>query len=138
MNKHFITIRHVKEDIQINLINLFHKTIAEIGMKTLEHSVFYEAPVGIRFEIGGEEDAYIKKGIARKLNPNPVYVNEAVERVSTIFNALLKKDWILRIDLYDEKQIKKILKVLQLVPSHEKVLNEYEEDGEKMTRYELY
>lgn len=122
----------------MNLINLFHKTIAEIGMKILEHPVYYKAPVGIRFEIGGEEDVYIKRGIMRKLRPNRLYVNGAVERALTIFNALPKKDWILRIDLYDEKEIKKILKVLQLVPSHEKVLNEFEEDGEKMTHYELY
>lgn len=122
----------------MNLINLFHKTITEMGMKILEHPIFYKAPVGIRFEIGGKDDVYIKKGIKKKLYPNPVYVNKAVERASRIFNALPKKGWILRIDLYDEKEVKKIFKALQLVPSHEKVLNEYEDDGEKMTLYELY
>src|SRR5699024_9676166 len=55
-----------------------------------------------------------------------------------IFNALPKRGWVLRIDLYDEKEVKKICKVLQLVPSHEKVINEYEDDGEKITHYELY
>lgn len=109
-----------------------------MGMKILEHPIFYKAPVGIRFEIGGKDDVYIKKGIKKKLYPNPVYVNKAVERASRIFNALPKKGWILRIDLYDEKEVKKIFKALQLVPSHEKVLNEYEDDGEKMTLYELY
>src|SRR5699024_11276569 len=94
----------------MNLINLFQKAIVDIGMKTVEASVFYEAPIGIRFEIGGEEDVYIKKGISRKLYPNPDYVNKAVERASKIFNVLPKKDWILRIDLYDYQEIKKILK----------------------------
>lgn len=51
----------------MNLINLFHKTITEIGMKILEHPIFYKAPVGIRFEIGGEDDVYIKKGITKKI-----------------------------------------------------------------------
>lgn len=122
----------------MNLINLFQKTFVEIGMKTLEHSVFYEAPIGIRFEIGGEEDVYIKKGIMRKSHPNPNYVNKAVERASRIFDVLPKKDWILRIDVYHEKKIKNLLKALRLGLPHEKVLNEYEEDGEKIFHYELY
>lgn len=122
----------------MNLIKKFHKTIIEIGIPILEHPNFYHAPIGIRFEIGGNEDVYIKKGMTRKLHPNPVYVHKAVERALTIFNSLPKQGWMLRIDLYDEKEIKKTIKILQLVASHEKVLNEYEEDGEKMTHYELY
>lgn len=123
----------------MNLINLFQKAIVDIGMKTIESSVFYEAPIGIRFEIGGEDDdVYIKKGISRKLYPNPEYVNKAVERASKIFNVLPKKDWILRIDLYDYQEIKKILKALKLVASHEKVLKEYDQNDEKVTHYELY
>src|SRR5699024_4711625 len=124
--------------IQMNLINLFQKAIVDIGMKTVEASVFYEAPIGIRFEIGGEEDVYIKKGISRKLYPNPDYVNKAVERASKIFNVLPKKDWILRIDLYDYQEIKKILKALKLAAPHEKVLKEYEQNDENVTHYELY
>ena len=122
----------------MKLFNLFNKTIYDIGFDSLENPIFYNAPIGIRFEIGGEDDVYIKKGMTRKLHPNPKYVNKAVERASRIFDALPRKDWILRIDLSDEREIKKILKVLQLVPSHEKVLNKYEEDGEKMTHCELY
>lgn len=122
----------------MNLINLFHKTISEMGMKILERPIFYQAPVGIRFEIGGEDDVYSKTGITKKLYPNPVYVDKAVARASRIFHALPEESWILRIDLYDEKEVKKTLKALRLVPSHEKVWNEYEEDGEKMISYELY
>ena len=122
----------------MKLFNLFNKTIYDIGFDSLENPIFYNAPIGIRFEIGGEDDVYIKKGMTRKLHPNPKYVNKAVERASRIFDALPRKDWILRIDLSDEREIKKILKVLQLVSSHEKVLNKYEEDGEKMTHCELY
>src|SRR5690625_3418871 len=122
----------------MNLINRFHKTITEMGMPILEKPIYYTAPVGIRFEIGGEEDVYIKKGIRRKEQPNPVYVNRAVERAFTIFHALPKKDWLLRIDLYDEKEIKETIKRLQIVEPQEKVLNEFELDGEKITHYELY
>ena len=34
----------------------FLNTISEIGMAGLEHPILYNAPVGIRFEIGDEED----------------------------------------------------------------------------------
>jgi len=37
----------------MNLINLFQKARVDIGMQTVESAVFYEAPIGIRFEIGG-------------------------------------------------------------------------------------
>lgn len=122
----------------MKLFNLFNKTIYDIGFDSLENPIFYNAPIGIRFEIGGEEDVYIKKGMTRKLHPNPKYVNKAVARASRIFDSLPRKDWILRIDLSDEREIQKILKVLQLVASHEKVLNGYEKDGEKISHYELY
>lgn len=122
----------------MKLINLFNKTIYDIGLSALESPIYYHAPVGIRFEIGGEEGVYIKKGIRRKEQPNPAYVNRAVERAFTIFHALPKKDWILRIDLYDEKDIKETIKRLQIVEPQEKVLNEFELDGEKITHYELY
>lgn len=75
----------------MKLKSLFQRTILEIGMPTLKHPIFYHAPIGIRFEIGGEEDVYIKKGIMRKDYPNPVYLNRVFERALTIFNALLKK-----------------------------------------------
>lgn len=122
----------------MNLITKFHKAIIEIGIPVLEHPIFYHAPIGIRFEIGGEEDVYIKRGIMRKLQPNPVYVSKAVDRALTIFNALPKKDLILRIDVYDKKEITKVLKTLQLKTPHETVINKYVEDVEEMTHYELY
>lgn len=122
----------------MSLINKFHQTIVAIGMDILEHPVFYKAPIGIRFEIGGKEDVYIKKGLMRKLHPNPVYVNEGVNRALTIFHALPRRDWMLRIDVFDENEIKKIVKILQFVQPHEKVLKEYEVDREQITHYELY
>src|SRR5690625_4493245 len=78
----------------MNLINLFQKTIVDIGMKTVESSVFYKASIGIRFEIGGEDDdVYRKKGISRKLYPNPDYVNKAVaDRVVIIGRGKLLAD----------------------------------------------
>ena len=40
------------------LAGKFQKAITGLGMERLEHPLFYHAPVGIRFEIGGEEPIY--------------------------------------------------------------------------------
>lgn len=55
------------------LAEKFQKTITDLGMEQLEHPLFYHAPVGIRFEIGGEEPIYLDKSAA-KLKTNPAYV----------------------------------------------------------------
>src|SRR5699024_9319797 len=122
----------------MNIINLFQKTLVSMGLQVLERPVFYHADVGIRFEIGGEADVYIKKGIRRKLQPNQVYVIEAYERALTIFNALPQEGLILRIDLYDEREIAMVQKKLGLVAPHERLIKEYSEDGEIVRHYELY
>lgn len=127
-----------KETIGMNLKNIFYKTIAEMGIPILEKPIFYNAPVGIRFEIGGKEDVYVKKELTRKLQVNPLYVEQAVERASSTFSLLPQKGWMMRIDLYDKKEIAKVIKILQLIHPHEKVLSEYEEDGDQITHYELY
>ena len=37
------------------LAKRFEHILHDLGMAGLEHPLFYHAPVGIRFEIGGEE-----------------------------------------------------------------------------------
>ena len=37
------------------LARRFEHILHDLGMAELEHPLFYHAPVGIRFEIGGEE-----------------------------------------------------------------------------------
>lgn len=48
------------------LAGKFQKAITGLGMERLEHPLFCHAPVGIRFEIGGEEPIYraISPGIS--------------------------------------------------------------------------
>jgi len=38
-----------------DLADMFSKTLHKIGMNHIKHPVFYNAPVGIRFEIGGDD-----------------------------------------------------------------------------------
>jgi hypothetical protein len=42
-----------------NLSDAFNQTVLKIGMDKLESPIFYNAPIGIRFEIGGQEPIYL-------------------------------------------------------------------------------
>ena len=55
------------------LAKRFEHILHDLGMAGLEHPLFYHAPVGIRFEIGGEEPIYLDRRAA-KLKTNPAYV----------------------------------------------------------------
>lgn len=78
------------EDIK----NSFDQAINRIGLETLPCAVFYSAPYGIRFQIGGDEDIYL--GDHRK--PNGAYIENAVDRALRIYAQLPAALDILRID----------------------------------------
>lgn len=54
------------------LAKRFEHILHDLGMAGLEHPLFYHAPVGIRFKIGGEEPIYLDRRAA-KLKTNPAY-----------------------------------------------------------------
>ena len=55
------------------LAKRFEDILHKLGMAGLEHPLFYHAPVGIRFEIGGGEKNYLgKRGAETRNNPPPV------------------------------------------------------------------
>lgn len=43
------------------LAKRFEHILHDLGMAGLEHPLFYHAPVGIRFKIGGEEPIYLDR-----------------------------------------------------------------------------
>ena len=55
------------------LAKRFEHILHDLGMAGLEHPLFYHAPGGIRFKIGGEEPIYLDRRAA-KLKTNPAYV----------------------------------------------------------------
>ena len=77
------------------LSDRFQKVITELGMAALEQPLFYHAPVGIRFEIGGEEPVYLD---TEPYRPNPAYINDALKRARTIYEKLPEPPDLLRID----------------------------------------
>ena len=46
------------------LAKRFEDILHKLGMAGLEHPLFYHAPVGIRFEIGGEEPIYLDRNLS--------------------------------------------------------------------------
>ena len=80
------------------LHNLFLETIKSLGISESMHPLFYNAPIGIRFEIGGDEEIYLKR---RKVNP--VYIEEAFKRANAIYQNLPEFD-LLRIDIYPDER----------------------------------
>lgn len=132
-----------KRGITMKLINHFSYTIYEIGMVSFEQPIFYHAPIGIRFEIGGEADIYIKKGIFRKEITNPEYLQEAYHRARTIFNILPKPFTILRIDLHSiGKELEKELKVIRdschLPEPTERMVQQFTLEGDEYCITSLY
>ena len=79
------------------LAKRFEDILHKLGMAELEHPLFYHAPVGIRFEIGGEEPIYLDRSAA-KLRTNPAYVQGALDRAAAIYRALPEVPDLLRID----------------------------------------
>lgn len=76
------------------LQNRFAHSMQRLHLPSLPCAVFEQAPAGLRFRIGGEEDIYL--GDHRK--PNGAYVENAVERALSIYGQLPMEPDILRID----------------------------------------
>ena len=95
------------------LAKRFEDILHKLGMAELEHPLFYHAPVGIRFEIGGEEPIYLDRRAA-KLKTNPAYVQGALDRAAAIYRALPAVPDLLRIDGYpDEEPAESLLTVIR-------------------------
>ena len=71
----------------VNINRKFNNVLDTVGLTSLEQAVFYSAPIGIRFKIGGEEDIYLYSGTDSCIT-NPAYVHNAVHRAVSIYKAL--------------------------------------------------
>ncbi len=76
----------------------FMKSLKVIGLSQLEQPIFYHAPVGLRFEVGGDGDVY--QGDCA----NPIYVQQALDRALSIYKALPSAPDILRITVQGDSQ----------------------------------
>jgi hypothetical protein len=114
-------------------------------MGKLEPPIFYNAPNGIRFEIGGSEPIYLDTS-SEDFVSNPAYIDSALERALAIYRGLPHTPNLLRIDCYpDEKSIQKIIddicKYTKLPLPHEQVIEtipDEDETGEYFNQLQLY
>ncbi len=124
------------------LSDSFSVMLHAINMEILKHPIFYNAPIGIRFEIGGDAGAYLND--SHKLNP--AYVSAAFDRAKTIYANLPHSPDILRIDGYpdEEKSAQKVVlavcKEAKLPPPDEQELLPFRwyEDDESISQLQLY
>lgn len=114
-------------------------------MDELKHPVFYNSPVGIRFEIGGDESVYLDNKHTKKLIANPAYICAALDRAKAIYASIPHNPNILRIDGYPSKnRVKKLTKTIcrlcNLPIPHEQVLKPFKwsEGDEPVLQLQLY
>ncbi len=127
------------------LCDKFYNLIHKIGMNDLKHPIFNYSSIGIRFEIGGNDDVYIIDELSKRNIANPSYISAAFERAKSIYANLPNKPNILRIDVYTEdgvakKEIQIICKVGNLPMPQEHYIKpfKWEEDDEMVYQHQLY
>lgn len=110
-----------------NLHQSFCDALHSISIKTLDQSIFYNVPVGIRFEIGNESDVYLQTD-SEKLIANPAYIKGALHRALTIYHHLPAMPNILCIRVFinpkeyrshGQKEIRYICSSAKLPQPHE-------------------
>lgn len=78
----------------------FDNLLVKIKNPMLEHPVFYNCPIAIRFEIGYETPVYLETSPSDDMIVNPKYIEAAHKRTKAIYTALQQVPNLLRIDTY--------------------------------------
>ena len=82
----------------MSIYESFKKVIASLGMEELTHPIFYNSPIGIRFNIGDNgNDVYIYES-QEELSVNPNYVTACLERSLKIYHSLKSEPDLLAIE----------------------------------------
>lgn len=128
------------------LSDSFNEVLCQIGMPNLKHPIFYNTPVGIRFEIAGDEPVYINDSNNSENIANPVYVSSALNRAKTIYLSLPHQPDILRIDTYPDEEysqqkdtLKKLVDLGIPHPQEQKLVSLRQEDeNDAVTQLQSY
>lgn len=128
-----------------NLCDEFMRSVNKIGFDDLVQPIFYNAPIGIRFEIGGDQDVYLNIDDFNKLVANPEYVLSALARVKTIYESMPQKPNILRIDVYPDEEndvnnvIEYICNEIGIPQPHEQIYHNIQcHEDDVITQIQLY
>lgn len=120
------------------------QVLENIGMKTLQHPIFYHCPIGIRFEISAPwGEVYLQEDTEERI-VNPAYVDDALEKAKAIFHALPSGYDILQLMLYpDETDIKAMeawFCEVSGLPAPKEILQtkKTDDDGEEIPQLQLF
>lgn len=86
----------------MNLHNRVLNCIKKIGMDSLRSPIFYNSPIGLRFEIGSPLEAVYISGRTKELALNEQYFDDAVAKISRIYADIPSKIDILEFDICPE------------------------------------
>lgn len=120
----------------------FEDVIALMGISTHDFPIalFYNAPVGIRFEIGESKNMFFPG--TRRINP--AYRNNALIRAKTLFDDLPYSPNILRIDIYPQEKstfkrdILRVISKIGLLPPHETITQRRFDEHSSYIQEHLY
>lgn len=116
----------------------FLDIVKRIGMDELKLPIFYNAPVGIRFEIGNpEKEHLIYNPVTDEYDVVPEYINDAYARVKKIYQSIPNTPDILRIDLcidYEDNYHENVLLELNLMglPKPDEIKKAYHCDDDEI------
>lgn len=95
----------------MSIYESFKKVIASLGMRRLMHPVFYNCPIGIRFNIGDNgNEVYLDKS-GEELSVNPNYITACLERSLKVYHSLKSKPDLLAIEgyLYEDETVEDLI-----------------------------
>jgi hypothetical protein len=123
----------------------FDDLLIKIGNPNLEKPIFYNASVGIRFEIGNESPIYLEGSDPDTNIVNHQYIAAALQRAKAIYTALPHAPNLLRIDTYPKEEASG--RGIELDPDalqslfhfpHEQRSMQVSDDDEEYTTQQLY
>lgn len=125
-----------------SLSERFDEVLVKLSNPELEHPVFYNAPIGIRFEIGKILPDLSDSENTDEHMVSQVYIEAALQRATSIYAALPHAPNILRIDTYTheneaEHYVGSDLSVILPFP-HTQRSKRINDDGVEHTMVQLY
>jgi len=111
-------------------------------MNELKHPLFNNSFVGIRFEIGGHENVYLRDERLKEYTANPAYISAAFDSAKAIYANLPHKPNLLTMYRYtDEEDVQKIVQMIckaaNLPLPHEQIEKSFQLDEQDETVSQL-
>lgn len=121
----------------MSIYESFKNVIASLGMEELTHPIFYNSPIGIRFNIGDNGNEVYLDENEEGFTVNPEYLSVCLDRAKQIYCSLRNAPNVLVIDGYlcendsVESFINTVITTTNLPHPQETKVEKNSEDGEE-------